>query len=194
MLRRAALAAVFLMLLSTASVSAASSVQVEIVNFAFNPTPISITLGDSVHWHNGTTSTNHTSTADQFGLWSVSVTHGTTSADTLFQRAGTFAYHCAIHPSMHGQVSVPMIGSQGSGPINTPFTLTVALANAPAGFTQQVQKRKGSKPFKAWKSTTGQTVIFMPTTVGTYQFRTRLKRTSDGVVSGWSPTLTIVVS
>lgn len=51
---------------------------------------------------------------------------------------------------MRGQIRVPMNVSASSGPINTPFLITVATTSAPAGFTQDIQKHKGSKPFRTW--------------------------------------------
>lgn len=79
MLRRAALAAMFLLALSTVSVAANSPV-VTISGNHFSPTPFSATLGGLVHWSN-TDNANHTSTADQFGLWNIPATAHTESGD-----------------------------------------------------------------------------------------------------------------
>jgi plastocyanin len=194
MVRRAALVAAMLMLVSTASVSAASSHQVGIVNFAFSPTALKVRLGDTVNWHNGTTATTHTTTADLFNLWNQTVLHGATSVDIAFQEAGTFAYHCNIHTFMHGTVKVKMSATPSAGPASTTFLIRVATINAPAGFTMDIQKRKAGGAFATWQSTTGQTVPFVPPGTGTFQFRSRLRRLSDGTATGWSPTLSVKVN
>jgi plastocyanin len=71
---------------------------------AFNPNPIDIPRGVTVMWVNHDTIT-HTSTSDM-GIWnSDNIPPGGSFAAT-FQSAGTFAYHCAIHPNMMGTVTV----------------------------------------------------------------------------------------
>jgi plastocyanin len=71
---------------------------------AFNPNPIDISRGTTVMWVNHDTIT-HTSTSD-VGIWnSDNIPPGGSFAAT-FQSAGTFAYHCAIHPNMMGSVTV----------------------------------------------------------------------------------------
>jgi len=71
---------------------------------AYNPNPVAITVGGTVIWTNNDT-VAHTSTADG-GAWnSGSIAAGGTFSRT-FSTAGTFAYHCAIHPGMIGTVTV----------------------------------------------------------------------------------------
>ncbi len=71
---------------------------------AYAPNPISVAVGGSVTWTNNDT-TAHTSTADG-GTWSSgSIAPGATFT-TMFSTAGTFRYHCAIHPGMVGTVTV----------------------------------------------------------------------------------------
>ena len=181
-----------LMVFSTASASAATH-QVNIVNFAFNPTPMKAKVGDKVHWHNTTANTTHTSSADLFALWNMTLPAGTTSPNVTFQHAGAFAYHCNIHGQMHGLVNVKMKTSAKSGTTSTTFVIRVGTANAPSGFIQDIQRHVGSAPFAAWISTTAQTVNFSTTTTGTWQFRARLRRLSDNVATGFSPLLTITV-
>jgi plastocyanin len=175
------------LLLPAATASASTQRDVSIVNFSFSPTPLSAAIGDFVVFTNTTTTTQHTSTADLLGLWdSGHILPGKTFT-VNFDHAGTFAYHCAIHTFMKGSVSVPLRVSPSSGPLSTTFTITVADQPAPAGMTQDIQKRRVGGTWKTWRSTTGMSTTFKPTKTSTFQFRARLRRTSDNVATGWSP-------
>jgi plastocyanin len=193
MIRRAALAVALLIVLSTSGVSAATRT-VEVFNFGFNAKALKIPMGDSVRWHNGT-QTDHTSTANMFGLWSQNLSGPSTSPAVLFQRAGTFAYRCVIHPTkMKGSIGVRMRATPGSGTTSTNFLIRVALSNAPSGFIEDIQMRKVPAAFGTWRTTTLQTQAFRATSAGTYEFRSRLRKTSDGTFSGWSPVLSVRVT
>jgi len=86
------------------AVAATTTNGVTIANFAFAPTSITVAPGQMVTWTNKD-STAHTVTADK-GEWdSKNLAVGATFQRT-FDQAGTFAYHCAIHSSMHGTVVV----------------------------------------------------------------------------------------
>jgi plastocyanin len=92
---------------SLAASAANSSAQ--IVNcggtWCFSPNPVRITAGSTVTWTN-TTGPTHTSTSDT-GAWTTgNIAPGTTSGAVSFPTAGTFTYHCAIHPTMTGSVIV----------------------------------------------------------------------------------------
>ena len=192
MIRRAVLAGALLMLLSASSVSAATR-QVEVFNFGYNSGSLNVALGDSVRWHNGATTT-HTSTANQFGLWSLNLPAGTTSRAILFQRGGSFAYRCTIHSSMRGKVNVRLRATPTSGSPSTNFVIRVALANAPSGYIEDIQMRKSGGTFANWRSITTQTTSFRATSPGTYQFRSRFRRISDGMATAYSPVLSVRVT
>src|SRR5439155_18337280 len=65
-----------------------------------------INVGDTVRWTNNEGSAIfHTSTADN-GTWDSKVLANGQSFSFTFTVAGTFAYHCAVHPSMRGSVTV----------------------------------------------------------------------------------------
>jgi plastocyanin len=71
---------------------------------AYAPNPVNITVGTTVMWVNND-NTAHTSTADG-GAWSSpSIAPGGQFTRT-FSSAGTFTYHCTIHPNMIGTVNV----------------------------------------------------------------------------------------
>ncbi|MEO6349947.1 MAG: hypothetical protein ABIP53_04775 [Candidatus Limnocylindrales bacterium] len=195
MIRRATLAVTLLLLVTAVPVAAATKA-VQVVNFAFQSKSVKVALGDGVRWHNGTT-TDHTSTANNFGLWTFFMPAGTntTSNAFVFQRAGKFGYRCVIHPTqMKGTVSVKMRASPTSGARNNTFAIRAALSNAPSGFVHDIQMRKGSAAFAAWRSTSLPTASFVPPSTGTFQFRARLRKSSDGSATGYSPILQITVN
>ena len=192
MIRRLVLAVALLIFATAVPVSAATRT-VEAVDFAFQPAGRTVAMGDFVRWHNGG-DFNHTSTARQFNLWNRTMAPGATSVGVAFQRAGKFAYWCTIHTNMTGSVSVPMRSTPGSGTLATNFTIRVANVNAPSGYTQQIQMRKKGGTFAQWRNVTGQTTTFSPSSKAVWQFRSRLRRLSDGTATGWSPVLSITVS
>jgi plastocyanin len=108
------------LLLAPLAASAANS-PAQIINctgtppWCFSPNPIQITAGSTVTWTNSTGPT-HTSTSDT-GAWNTgNIAPGATSAAVAFPTAGTFPYHCAIHPSMTGSVIVAAAAPAPSSP------------------------------------------------------------------------------
>jgi len=85
----------------TAGTSAAKTVS--IVNFAFKPRTLTVNRGARVAFTN-TANTAHTATkGDSFDTKRIAP--GQTKS-VQFNRRGTFAYHCKIHPFMKGKVVV----------------------------------------------------------------------------------------
>jgi plastocyanin len=85
--------------------SASGGAQVTLQNFAFSPTSVTVKVGDTVTWTNKD-STGHTVTADDGTTFtSPTMATGATFSFT-FTKAGTYAYHCSIHPSMTGTIVV----------------------------------------------------------------------------------------
>jgi len=77
---------------------------VKIINFAFKPKTITIAKGTRVKWTNGG-SVSHTTTSNK-GLWDSGVLAPGAAFGRVFRKAGTFKYHCTIHPSMTGSIVV----------------------------------------------------------------------------------------
>jgi plastocyanin len=71
---------------------------------AYSPNPEPIAAGDMITWTNNDVTT-HTSTSDDGSWGSGNIAPGGTFSRT-FPSAGTFTYHCAIHPGMVGVVTV----------------------------------------------------------------------------------------
>ncbi len=87
---------------------AGRSEKVSIVEFAYDPDPVTIEEGGKVIWVNRDAAP-HTATADDG-----SFDTGTIEQDKLksesFKQPGTYAYFCEIHPDMRGTVEVVEAG------------------------------------------------------------------------------------
>jgi plastocyanin len=78
--------------------------QVTIRNLAFDPQNVTVKVGEAVTWTNEDSMT-HTVVADNGEFQSENLVSGAAFIFT-FDTAGTFAYHCSIHPTMTGTVVV----------------------------------------------------------------------------------------
>lgn len=83
-------------------VPAANSIS--IVNMAFSPASLTVTVGSNVTWTNNDNMT-HTVTADDNSFDSGNIAMGSKYSKT-FPTAGTYTYHCTIHPNMKGTIIV----------------------------------------------------------------------------------------
>ena len=71
---------------------------------AFNPDALDVAVSTTVTWTN-TDSISHTSTSDGAG-WNSGAIAPRGQFSTTFSNAGTFPYHCSIHPGMVGTITV----------------------------------------------------------------------------------------
>ena len=92
---------------------APAAATVSIKNMAFNPGSLSVATGATVTWTNSDT-TLHTVTADDGSFTSGNIAIGATYS-RVFNTAGTFSYHCILHPEMTGKVVVTAATSGGGG-------------------------------------------------------------------------------
>ena len=100
---------------TAAGTTAAQATSVTIKDFQFTPATVTIKVGGAVTWTNDGPST-HDVTADDGSFKSGSLATGKTYTRT-FDTAGTFDYHCGIHPTMKAQVVVqPASASSSSSP------------------------------------------------------------------------------
>ncbi len=77
---------------------------VSIVNMSFSASSLTVTAGTTVTWTNQDAIT-HTVTADDNSFDSGNIaSKGTYSK--VFSKAGTYTYHCKIHPGMLGTIVV----------------------------------------------------------------------------------------
>jgi len=82
----------------------ASGNAVAIQGFAFSPATLTIKAGTTVTWTNDDT-VAHTIVSDTGAFESNSISKGGTYSHT-FDAAGTYAYHCGLHPSMKAKIVV----------------------------------------------------------------------------------------
>ena len=86
---------------ATPTAPASQTGSVTIKDFAFQPDVVTIARGGTVTWTNAD-GTTHTVT---FADGESTLPQGG-SASKKFDTAGSFDYHCSIHPGMHGKVVV----------------------------------------------------------------------------------------
>lgn len=103
-----------------AAAKTTKSAHVTIQNFAFSPASITVTKGTTVMWTNRD-STAHTVTGNTAGGPASGHIQPGQSYSFTFNSAGTFPYHCSIHPEMTGSVTVSgsSTGNQMSTNSNT---------------------------------------------------------------------------
>jgi plastocyanin len=85
----------------TAQASRASTVDIN--HFAYHPPTLTIGAGSKVVFSN-TSRTAHTAT--RRGSFTTGHIKPGRSVSIRFTQKGTFAYHCMIHPFMHGKIVV----------------------------------------------------------------------------------------
>ena len=91
---------------------------VTIVDFAFQPGDVSIALNEKVTWFNQSPD-NHTVTSDSQAFDSGSLPPYGGGYQLIFQRSGTFPYHCGFHPQMKGVIRVGGGGGTPPPPVTT---------------------------------------------------------------------------
>jgi plastocyanin len=178
----------------------AATKNVTIANFSFTPKVTKGRIGDTVKWTNSAPGTPHTSTHDAGDplVWDSGViSPGGGTFSFAFKIAGSFGYHCNIHPFMMGSVQVRPRAFPATGSRGTIFTITVATIPASGNLVYDVQiKVPGGRFVKfVFGNKTGK-VRFNSKghALGQYRFRARLRDTGNGHVSGFSPPVTITVT
>jgi plastocyanin len=83
---------------------AARSEKLKIVEFTYQPDPVTVQVGGKVTWQNEDAAP-HTATADDGSFDTGTIEQGKLKSET-FKQAGTYPYFCEIHPTMHGTVEV----------------------------------------------------------------------------------------
>jgi plastocyanin len=77
----------------------------ELGSSSFSPNPDTVTVGKTVAWHNSAGIT-HTSTQNSNAWDTGGISPGGTSSPVAMNTAGSFPYHCSIHPTMTGTLVV----------------------------------------------------------------------------------------
>lgn len=86
-----------------AAATASAAKTVDIRNFAFKPSTLRVQRGSRVTFTNSSSAAH---TATRGGSFDTKRIKPGKSAAVSFNRRGTFAYHCKIHPFMKGKVIV----------------------------------------------------------------------------------------
>jgi plastocyanin len=133
---------------SAAAAPLAATTPVSIVDFVFQPQTVTINVGDQVTWTNGGPS-GHTATSDT-GVWDSGLLNVGQTFSFTFNTAGSFPYHCTIHPFMLGTINV-------QGPTSTPTrTLTATSTAAPLTATSTRTITATATPATTqWQATAG---------------------------------------
>lgn len=163
-LRRAGLAAAvaagLVLLLSGIAVAADSNVTMSEAGgrYVFFPKTQFVNVGGSVTWTNSSDAP-HTVTSDTGSTLASGTINAGKTFSTTFSTVGSFAYHCTIHPYMHGTIRVlaagktapptdaapaPASATPDSAPIVTLGFLAIALGGL-AGFGLLVFKGRRSR-------------------------------------------------
>ncbi len=83
----------------------AAAATVDMKNIAYNPATVTAKVGQTVTWTNSD-SFAHTVTFDDSSVKSSDNVAAAGTFSTTFDKAGSFTYHCTIHPTMKGTVTV----------------------------------------------------------------------------------------
>lgn len=120
----------------------AATQPVQIVNFSFQPGTVTISQGTTVAWTNQDTAP-HTATSDTGAFDTGRLSQGQSGSIT-FNQAGTFPYHCSVHPNMHGTVIVQAAAvtaaptSTTAAAAATATATSVPLAASPVGLASRL--------------------------------------------------------
>jgi hypothetical protein len=155
----------------------------------FSPSTVTVDRGGSVVWD--FTGTTHHSATDGTGLGlydSGSVAAGAPSIWHTFQSAGTYPFICILHPTMVGRVHVPVGVAPAKGDLRRRFTVTWAAAAPTAGDVYDVQIRRPSGRWKAWRvGIAGLSHSFVADAgAGSYRFRARMRDPATDFAAAWS--------
>lgn len=137
--------------------ASAANASVSIADFAFSPGAVTVSVGDTVTWMNNDAGVPHTVSSDTGSELASGQLAGGASYQKTFATAGTYAYHCNIHPSMTGQVVVTAAQATATAaataiPTPTPTPAASATAATATG-TATTQATATNTPTSAATST-----------------------------------------
>lgn len=195
-LTAALLAAIVAVFLAANSPAHAEDESVSIIDLAYQPSLVTVDVGDSVTWTNDG-AVAHTVTSDTGSEMNSGNINPGGMYVNQFNSPGTFTYHCEIHPAMQGTV---VVEEQEPGTPTTPETPTTATTTTTATVTETVtttvtaSATAGTATATATQTPT-QTATLTPTatatrtnTPTTFPGTLTPTATGTGVVSPASPT------
>ncbi len=72
----------------------------------YDPSTVSVKTGETVEWDFQDSSTSHSVTSDESGVFDSCLQGAGAKFVVTFSKAGDFKYHCTIHAQMTGDVKV----------------------------------------------------------------------------------------
>lgn len=148
---------------SLAAPAIAASHAVSIIDFGYTPASVTVQAGDTVIWTN-TGQAVHTVSADNGSFDSGTLLSGRTFA-MMFSTPGTFAYHCNVHPSMHGTVVVQAAAAPAANAPTTAAPTRPQPAAPAASASQATPTRQQTAPATSQNAAPGTAVVrAMPAT------------------------------
>jgi N-acetylglucosamine-6-sulfatase len=170
---------------------------VSVQDFSFTPSSPQIGPG-TVLWSFEGPSTHTVTDASGLALFDSGPESVGASYPFTFTSAGTYNYHCSIHPRrMRGTIAVTPSVEPTSGDQTTTFVVTWASSPPPPGQLADVQvMRPGSSRWEAWRGAqSGTSAAFLPDQgSGTYSFRARLRAADGTATTRYSPAVSITVT
>ncbi len=112
LVRRTLAAAAGIALLAVAAgavaqqVATAGSAEISIENFAFKPATLTVAPGTAVTWVNNDEEPHNIVSAEQPRVFRSQAVDGGEKYTFVFDKPGTYAYICSVHPHMHGTIIV----------------------------------------------------------------------------------------
>ena len=154
--------------------AAITPVHVKIVDFAFNPSTITVVIGvnNTVIWTNDGTAT-HTATADGGAFDSGPLTTGESYSFT-FSAPGTYAYHCSIHAFMTGTVHVL---SPANAATSSSFSSSSALSSS--SFVSSSSSSTGGQSIPEFPVLLGLAVLVAVIVAASYVFAERRSQNGE---------------
>jgi len=89
---------------AAAEAATVGKASIKIANFNFGPAALTVPAGTSITWTNNDDDA-HSVVADDKAFRSAPLDTGESYSFT-FAKAGTYGYHCGLHPQMHGKIIV----------------------------------------------------------------------------------------
>jgi glucose/arabinose dehydrogenase/plastocyanin len=161
---------------------------VTVTDTGITPSRLDVNPGATILWTNAGSNAHRIADSSGMGLFdSGTIPPGGSYAFT-FVGAGTYTYSEPGNPQLTASLGVGMQTSPTSGSPTTQFTITWASAAPPAGYVWDVQIRRPSQGWVAWRTgVTSLSDVFTPDGgTGNYQFRARFRNTANGAASAYS--------
>ena len=180
-------------------------VAVTVLDAGYRPRAVTVQQGGAVSWTFSGTRAHTVTDASRLGTATKQALFNSGPLVTgrfgyVFRAAGTYPYgSTARGDTMTGAIEVPVLTSPTTGTTTTPFVLTWSSAAIP-GYVFDVSYRfqpAGGATWTEWRWQAGQTLTtrtFTPARgAGTYAIIARIRNSTTGNASLWSPETRIVV-